>query len=210
MNPKLFWLITAILLVYIPLSEAQQPEKVPRIGYVSPTGDSNTPGPQVEGFRHGLRDRGYIEGKNILVEYRYADAKNELVPSIVADSYVIVHNNVIARLRRIPPSWIEASMDLGADGLQTFRHVLLPQVGTALLAGGMLAFALSFDEIIVTIFTSGHLVLQRAVPAPRPAHHERRGSDGHCRDVGADRARVLSDASARGAHLNEYETADQR
>jgi putative spermidine/putrescine transport system permease protein len=68
---------------------------------------------------------------------------------------VIVHNNVIARLRRIPPSWIEASMDLGADGVQTFRHVLLPQVGTALLAGGMLAFALSFDEIIVTIFTSG-------------------------------------------------------
>jgi len=69
---------------------------------------------------------------------------------------VIVHNNVIARLRRIPPSWIEASMDLGADGWQTFRAVLLPQVATALLAGGMLAFALSFDEIIVTIFTSGH------------------------------------------------------
>ncbi|MEP7244411.1 MAG: ABC transporter permease [Gammaproteobacteria bacterium] len=74
---------------------------------------------------------------------------------------VIVHNNVIARLRRIPPSWIEASMDLGADGAQTFRHVLLPQVGTALLAGGMLAFALSFDEIIVTIFTSGH---ERTLP----------------------------------------------
>ena len=74
---------------------------------------------------------------------------------------VIVHNNVIARLRRIPPSWIEASMDLGADGVQTFRYVLLPQVGTALLAGGMLAFALSFDEIIVTIFTSGH---ERTLP----------------------------------------------
>jgi putative spermidine/putrescine transport system permease protein len=74
---------------------------------------------------------------------------------------VIVHNNVIARLRRIPPSWIEASMDLGADGTQTFRHVLLPQVASALLAGGMLAFALSFDEIIVTIFTSGH---ERTLP----------------------------------------------
>jgi len=69
---------------------------------------------------------------------------------------VIVYNNVVARLRRIPPSWVEASMDLGADGLQTFRHVLLPQVATALLAGGMLAFALSFDEIIVTLFTAGH------------------------------------------------------
>jgi putative spermidine/putrescine transport system permease protein len=69
---------------------------------------------------------------------------------------VIVYNNVVARLRRIPPSWIEASMDLGADGWQTFRHVLLPQIATALLAGGMLAFALSFDEIIVTLFTAGH------------------------------------------------------
>lgn len=68
---------------------------------------------------------------------------------------VIVYNNVVARLRRLPPSWVEASMDLGADGLQTFRHVLLPQVATAFLAGGMLAFALSFDEIIVTLFTAG-------------------------------------------------------
>jgi putative spermidine/putrescine transport system permease protein len=69
---------------------------------------------------------------------------------------VIVYNNVLARLRRIPPSWVEASMDLGASGWQTFRLVLLPQIATALLAGGMLAFALSFDEIIVTLFTAGH------------------------------------------------------
>ena len=69
---------------------------------------------------------------------------------------VIVYNNVLARLRRIPPSWVEASMDLGASGWQTFRLVLLPQIASALLAGGMLAFALSFDEIIVTLFTAGH------------------------------------------------------
>jgi putative spermidine/putrescine transport system permease protein len=69
---------------------------------------------------------------------------------------VIVYNNVIARLRRIPNSWIEASQDLGARAPQTFRYVLLPQIATALLAGGMLAFALSFDEIIVTMFTAGH------------------------------------------------------
>jgi putative spermidine/putrescine transport system permease protein len=69
---------------------------------------------------------------------------------------VIVYNNAVARLRRLPPSWVEASMDLGATALQTFRHVVLPQLATALLAGGMLAFALSFDEIIVTIFTAGH------------------------------------------------------
>jgi len=69
---------------------------------------------------------------------------------------VIVYNNVVARLRRLPPSWLEASMDLGADGWQTFRYIVLPQMATALLAGGMLAFALSFDEIIVTLFTAGH------------------------------------------------------
>jgi len=68
---------------------------------------------------------------------------------------VIVYNNVVARLRRLPTSWVEASMDLGAHGTQTLRYVLLPQVATAFLAGGMLAFALSFDEVIVTIFTAG-------------------------------------------------------
>lgn len=68
---------------------------------------------------------------------------------------VMVYNNAIARLRRMPGSWVEASMDLGADGWQTFRYVVLPNTATALLAGGMLAFALSFDEVIVTTFTAG-------------------------------------------------------
>jgi putative spermidine/putrescine transport system permease protein len=68
---------------------------------------------------------------------------------------VVVYNNAIARLRRSSPALIEASMDLGANSLQTFRHVVLPNLATALLAGGMLAFALSFDEVIVTTFTAG-------------------------------------------------------
>jgi putative spermidine/putrescine transport system permease protein len=68
---------------------------------------------------------------------------------------VVVYNNVIARLRRTPGNLVEASMDLGADGWQTFRFVTLPSIATALVAGGLLAFALSFDEIIVTNFTSG-------------------------------------------------------
>lgn len=68
---------------------------------------------------------------------------------------VVVYNNAVARLRRLPGNLVEASMDLGANGFQTFRHVVLPQIGTALLAGGMLAFALSFDEVIVTTFTAG-------------------------------------------------------
>jgi putative spermidine/putrescine transport system permease protein len=68
---------------------------------------------------------------------------------------VVVYNNVLARFRRMGSSMIEASMDLGANGFQTFRHIVLPSLATALLAGGMLAFALSFDEVIVTTFTAG-------------------------------------------------------
>jgi putative spermidine/putrescine transport system permease protein len=68
---------------------------------------------------------------------------------------VVVYNNVIARLRRVSGSLEEASADLGADTWQTFRHVTLPSLQTALVAGALLAFALSFDEIIVTNFTIG-------------------------------------------------------
>lgn len=68
---------------------------------------------------------------------------------------VIVYNNAVARFRRLGISMLEASADLGANSFQTFRHVILPNLGTALLAGGMLAFALSFDEVIVTTFTAG-------------------------------------------------------
>jgi putative spermidine/putrescine transport system permease protein len=68
---------------------------------------------------------------------------------------VVIYNNVLARLRRTPTSLVEASMDLGADGWQTFRYVTLPTIRTALIAGALLAFALSFDEIVVTNFVSG-------------------------------------------------------
>jgi putative spermidine/putrescine transport system permease protein len=68
---------------------------------------------------------------------------------------VVVYNNVIARLRRTQGSLIEAAADLGANGFQTFRDITVPLVATAFVAGAMLAFALSFDEVIVTSFTAG-------------------------------------------------------
>ncbi len=68
---------------------------------------------------------------------------------------VIVYNNAVARFRRLSGGILEASADLGANSFQTFRHILLPNLASALLAGGMLAFALSFDEVIVTTFTAG-------------------------------------------------------
>src|SRR6266516_3759775 len=75
---------------------------------------------------------------------------------------VLVYNNVIARLRRMSDSIEEASADLGANSWQTFRYVTLPNMSTALVAGGLLAFALSFDEIIVTLFTIG--AVQETLP----------------------------------------------
>jgi putative spermidine/putrescine transport system permease protein len=88
---------------------------------------------------------------------------------------VTVYNNVIARLRRTGFSIVEASMDLGADTFQTFRYVILPTIASALLAGGMLAFSLSFDEVIVTTFTAGQqatlpiwILSQLSRPRDRP------------------------------------------
>ncbi len=68
---------------------------------------------------------------------------------------VVVYNNALARFRRLSGSMVEASLDLGANSFQTFHYIILPQIASALLAGGMLAFALSFDEVIVTTFTAG-------------------------------------------------------
>src|ERR1700730_4208219 len=68
---------------------------------------------------------------------------------------VVVFNNLIARLRRTPGSLAEASMDLGGRGWQTMRFVMLPMTATALVSGALLAFGLSFDEVIVTVFTAG-------------------------------------------------------
>lgn len=77
-----------------------------------------------------------------------------LIVSHATFCIVMVFNNVIARLRRMSPNLEEASMDLGGSLLQTFRLVTFPQFRTAFIAGGLLAFALSFDEIVVTIFTA--------------------------------------------------------
>jgi putative ABC transport system substrate-binding protein len=78
------WLLASFLLTPFFPAEAQQPGKIPQIGYVSSSGDPNNPGPLVEAFRQALRDLGYIEGKNIVVEYRHPGAEPDRVPSFVA------------------------------------------------------------------------------------------------------------------------------
>lgn len=102
---------------------------------------------------------GIIMGISLLSAIRLADLDPSVATLIVAHAtfcLVVVYNNVSARLRRLSPSQIEASLDLGATRWQTLRHVVMPHMATALLAGGMLAFALSFDEIIVTTFAAGN------------------------------------------------------
>src|SRR5438093_12880840 len=74
-----------VLLAVAVLAEAQPQAKIPRIGYVSGTGDSSNPGPYVEALRQGLRDLGYVEGKNFVIEFRGAEGKVEPIPSIVAE-----------------------------------------------------------------------------------------------------------------------------
>jgi putative tryptophan/tyrosine transport system substrate-binding protein len=86
MKKKIFLSVLATLLpTLVHIAAAQQPAKVPRIGYVSGFGDPNNPGPQVEAFRQGLREFGYIEEKNILVEYRYIEGKRDQISDLVAE-----------------------------------------------------------------------------------------------------------------------------
>jgi ABC-type uncharacterized transport system substrate-binding protein len=84
-NKILYLALSAMLLALCFPAEAQQPKKIPRIGFVSPLGNPNNPGPNVEAFRQGMRDLGYVEGKNIQVEYRYIEGKSERTPSLVTE-----------------------------------------------------------------------------------------------------------------------------
>jgi ABC-type uncharacterized transport system substrate-binding protein len=84
-NKKIVWLVTLPFLVSATFAEAQQPKKISRIGYLSATGDANNPGPQVEAFRQGLRHLGYVEGKNISVEYGYLEGKLDRIPALIAE-----------------------------------------------------------------------------------------------------------------------------
>ena len=101
---------------------------------------------------------GIVTGIALLSAFQRVGIDLSFMTLVVAHAtfcVVIVFNNVNARLRRVAGNAEEASADLGADGWQTFRYVTFPMIRSALLAGALLAFALSFDEIIVTTFTAG-------------------------------------------------------
>jgi putative spermidine/putrescine transport system permease protein len=101
---------------------------------------------------------GIITGIALNSAFSFAGIDLSLLTIVIGHAtfcIVVVYNNVIARLRRVSGSLVEASMDLGARPLQTFRFITLPSLSTALVSGALLAFALSFDEVIVTTFTAG-------------------------------------------------------
>ena len=101
---------------------------------------------------------GIITGLALHAFFNYAALQLSIWTIVIGHTtfcIVVVYNNVLARLRRMQGSLVEAALDLGANGLQTFRDITLPLISTAVVAGAMLAFALSFDEVIVTTFTAG-------------------------------------------------------
>ena len=101
---------------------------------------------------------GIVTGIALLTAFRTIGLELGMFTIIVGHAtfcIVTIYNNAIARLRRTAASFEEASADLGADTFHTFRHITLPAIRTSLVAGALLAFALSFDEIIVTNFTAG-------------------------------------------------------
>jgi putative spermidine/putrescine transport system permease protein len=101
---------------------------------------------------------GIVTGIALNAAFRQANFELGMTSLIIAHAtfcIVVLYNNVLARLRRLSPNLEEASADLGAHTFQTFRFVTFPLLRTALLAGGLLAFGLSFDEIVVTTFTAG-------------------------------------------------------
>jgi len=101
---------------------------------------------------------GIITGLALKSAFTFAGIDLSLVTIVIGHTtfcIVVVYNNALARLRRVSGSIHEASMDLGADGWQTFRHVTVPTMSTAFVSAALLAFALSFDEVIVTVFTAG-------------------------------------------------------
>ncbi len=101
---------------------------------------------------------GIITGMALNASFHFSGITLSLWTIVVGHTtfcIVVVYNNVLARLRRTQGSLIEAAADLGADGFQIFRDITLPLISTSVVAGAMLAFALSFDEVIVTTFTSG-------------------------------------------------------
>jgi len=99
-----------------------------------------------------------LTGLSLLIFFRQIDFERSLVTVVIGHTVFVlalVYRNVLARLQTISRSLIEASLDLGANRWQTFRYVLLPQLMTALLAAGILAFALSFDETLITLLVTG-------------------------------------------------------
>jgi putative ABC transport system substrate-binding protein len=95
MNRNLLWLLTALLLACMHLAEAQQPKRIHQIGFLGAT-PSSVISDRLEAFRQGLRELGYVEGKNILIEYRYAEGKLDRLPALASELVHLKLNVIVA------------------------------------------------------------------------------------------------------------------
>jgi len=122
----LLFALVNLILASLQLAAAQQPKKVSRLGYVRVVGVPSTPAPNVEAFRQGLRDLGYTEGQNIVIEFRYAEGKRDRVPSLVAELVqlkvdVLISGTTLRSAqrrrppRRFPLSWSLIRIQLRLD-----------------------------------------------------------------------------------------------
>jgi putative ABC transport system substrate-binding protein len=120
-------LVAGVLLAVSVIAEAQQPAKIPQIGYLTGFGNAKAPGPQIDAFRQGLRELGYVEGKNIVVEYRYIEGIQDRVRAYVAelvqlkvDALVIPHTGAIFQAKQTTktiPIVIVTTIDPVANGV---------------------------------------------------------------------------------------------
>src|SRR5262245_30278477 len=140
MNKRIVWLVTLLLLAAGTFAEAQQTEKVPRIGYLSRDlhpSDSRAPSPpRVERFREGMQALGYIEGKNIVIEYRFADGRLERLPALAEElvrlklEIIIADTTLTARAAKKATSTIPIVFLSGSDPTQTGLAASLARPGS--------------------------------------------------------------------------------
>ena len=112
-SKSFFWLLTTVLLITAPFAQAQQLTKIPRIGFLSGQSPS-TISTRTEAFRQGLNELGYVEGKNIVIEWRLAEGNLERLPALAAE---LVHLKVDIIITRGPPATRSAAVATSADFL---------------------------------------------------------------------------------------------
>lgn len=184
MKRKIIGLVTfAFILASFHLAEAQQPGKIPRIGLIASTGAPGSPSPLFEAFRLALRDLGYVEGKNILMEYRYAEGRLDRMPALVNDlvqqkvDVILAVNNVVIRAAKkatktIPIVIISSVDPVDAGYVESFAHPGGNITGLSNLARDLSAKRVELLKEVLPKMTRVAILWDTAGPGPAIALKE--------------------------------------